>query len=397
MKNNYNIESKVIFDKREESDVPNISVIVPVYNAEKYLKSCLGSLQCQKNCTAEFICVNDGSEDKSLEILIQYAKNDYRFVVISQSNSGQGVARNTGIAYSRGEYVYFLDSDDSIKENALFIMYKQCIDNDLEVLLFNTDPIYESKQIEREYSYYSDYYKRNHSYDGVMSGIEIITKMKENNEYIVSPCLYCTKRNYIINHKLRFIPSIIHEDYCYTFECLYFAGKTGYIQNKLHNRLVRTNSTTICKKNHSHAYGYFVSYMYMLDFAKSENKSLVNDKIKDEGKYSKIILNTINNIARHCFRIYNNLDFNEQKEFLNKLRNRQIEFINMVISIENNEIEKYKSKRNQLEQRNCKLELKVEKLNSDLASVKNSLSYKIGRAITMIPRKINGYFVSHQD
>lgn len=102
-----------------------VSVIIPVYNTEKYLSHCLDSVINQSLEDIEIICVNDGSADHSADILEQYELKDKRIHVYSQANSYAGVARNTGMTYAKGEYLYFLDSDDYIKEDALAKMYSQ--------------------------------------------------------------------------------------------------------------------------------------------------------------------------------------------------------------------------------------------------------------------------------
>lgn len=94
-----------------------VSIIVPVYNVEKYLAQCLDSLISQTYDNLEIICVNDGSPDKSGEILYRYAEIDTRVQVITQENQGLSGARNTGIQHATGEYVMFVDSDDWIEEN----------------------------------------------------------------------------------------------------------------------------------------------------------------------------------------------------------------------------------------------------------------------------------------
>ena len=96
-----------------------ISVIVPVYNVEKYLEECLDSIQHQTYTDIEVILVNDGSTDSSKEICEKYCKQDSRFKLINQTNQGQSVARNTGVAASSGEFIVFVDSDDVIKANYL--------------------------------------------------------------------------------------------------------------------------------------------------------------------------------------------------------------------------------------------------------------------------------------
>lgn len=102
-----------------------ISVIVPVYNMEKYLRECLNSVLSQSLREIEVITINDGSTDHSLEILQEYAKNDSRIVVIDKENAGVGEARNDGIKTAQGEYIAFMDSDDKYaSDDALLHCYE---------------------------------------------------------------------------------------------------------------------------------------------------------------------------------------------------------------------------------------------------------------------------------
>ncbi|MGN0912049.1 MAG: glycosyltransferase family 2 protein [Alphaproteobacteria bacterium] len=100
--------------KNEVKSDKTVSVIIPVYNVEKYLPECLDSLLAQTYPHWQAICVNDGSKDNSLQILQQYAAKDKRFVIIDQKNAGVSAARNTALQKASGDYITFLDSDDML-------------------------------------------------------------------------------------------------------------------------------------------------------------------------------------------------------------------------------------------------------------------------------------------
>lgn len=104
-----------------------VSVIVPVYNAEKYLKKCMESILKQTYENIELILINDGSIDKSLDICNQFSKRDRRIRVIDKDNSGVSDTRNLGIMLAKGKYLCFVDSDDYIEENYI------------EKMILNTD------------------------------------------------------------------------------------------------------------------------------------------------------------------------------------------------------------------------------------------------------------------
>lgn len=118
-----------------------ISVIIPIYNTEKYLAECIDSVLAQniKGITAvniiEIILVNDGSRDSSGQIINEYANNYPNVIAIHQENAGQSVARNNGIEVARGEYIYFLDSDDLLPPGALSSLYKLSITTDSDVVI----------------------------------------------------------------------------------------------------------------------------------------------------------------------------------------------------------------------------------------------------------------------
>jgi glycosyltransferase involved in cell wall biosynthesis len=129
-------ESAVSIDSKRGA-VPCISVIVPVYNVEAYLRECLDSIAHQTLREIEIICVNDASPDLSQEILTEYAKKDGRFVVINhKENKGLSGARNSGLDVAKGDFIYFIDSDDLLANNdSLETLYKRSqVDDSDEVI-----------------------------------------------------------------------------------------------------------------------------------------------------------------------------------------------------------------------------------------------------------------------
>ncbi len=115
---------------------PKISIIIPVYNSEKYLKDCLDSLLNQTFNEIEIICVDDGSTDNSLSILKQYAKYDNRIIILQQKNQGAGVARNNGMKIAKGEYLLFLDSDDFFKKEMIQILVNNAEKKKADIVIF---------------------------------------------------------------------------------------------------------------------------------------------------------------------------------------------------------------------------------------------------------------------
>ena len=113
-----------------------ISVIIPVYNAEKYLRECLDSIVKQTLQEIEIICIDDGSTDNSLAVLREYERKDERLKIIEQANSGAGVARNAGMKAARGEYLAFMDADDVYCSGALNAVYSKAKEFNYDISVF---------------------------------------------------------------------------------------------------------------------------------------------------------------------------------------------------------------------------------------------------------------------
>jgi len=117
--------------------MPKISVIVPVYNTEKYLEECLNSLINQTYKNIEIVCINDASEDNSLKILEKYRKKDNRIIVINQKNSGANISRTNGISKSTGDYLMFVDSDDWIIPNTISELVNKIEKTNADIIKFD--------------------------------------------------------------------------------------------------------------------------------------------------------------------------------------------------------------------------------------------------------------------
>ena len=120
-----------------------VSVIIPVYNVEKYLRQNLESVANQTLKDIEIICVDDGSTDSSFEIVKEFAEKDSRFLAVSQENGGAGAARNNGLRRAKGKYLSFLDSDDFFDEKMLEEAYNKAEATQADFVVFQSDQYYE--------------------------------------------------------------------------------------------------------------------------------------------------------------------------------------------------------------------------------------------------------------
>ena len=119
--------------------LPKISIVIPMYNVEKFLRRCLDSVQNQTFSDWQAICVDDGSPDKSGEIAEEYAARDKRFLVVHKENGGLSDARNFGTELAKGQFVLYLDSDDFIHPQTLEILYNSAVDNNADMVVFKFD------------------------------------------------------------------------------------------------------------------------------------------------------------------------------------------------------------------------------------------------------------------
>lgn len=124
-----------------------VSIIVPVYNVESYLRKCLDSCFQQTFANIEVIAVNDGSNDDSGNILDEYALKEPRLKVFHQLNAGTATARKNGIDNSSGEWLIFVDSDDYIPNDAVFQLYNSAIENDAEIVVGEHTRVYKNKSV----------------------------------------------------------------------------------------------------------------------------------------------------------------------------------------------------------------------------------------------------------
>lgn len=140
--------------------LPKVSVIVPVYNTEEYLDECLISLKKQTLKNIEFIVIDDGSEDKSYEIMQKYAKNDKRFRIFHQENKGVGNARNFGMDKAKGKYIGFVDSDDYVSPNYFEKLYEIAKKYNADVAVITHTIKFSGQQKQYDYTFVAPYVKQ---------------------------------------------------------------------------------------------------------------------------------------------------------------------------------------------------------------------------------------------
>ena len=245
-----------------------VSVIVTVYNMERYVAECIGSVTSQTFGDFEIVCVDDGSTDGSPNILAGLAATDARIRVIRQGNGGLSAARNAGLEAARGEYVLFLDSDDLLEPEALQTLYTCAKACDLDELFYTAEVFYESDEDGRVPDFHPDYAYRN-VYPGPFSGRDAFIRLVRNRDLKDSTCLQLFRRGFLEEEGIAFREGIVHEDALFTMECLALAERVRIIDAPLYRRRVRPGSIMTGAGAFESAYGYFICTQDMLEFART--------------------------------------------------------------------------------------------------------------------------------
>jgi glycosyltransferase involved in cell wall biosynthesis len=267
---------------------PKISIIVPVYNVQKYLIQCLDSLKNQSYSDIEIICINDGSTDNSIHILKKYGENDSRFRVYEQNNLGVSSARNKGIEVASGEYIMFVDSDDWIDHKTCETTLNIMISKQTDVVLFNYIRVKEAK-LKEKYVFDKDVY-----FDGTtiqeihrrmigLSNKEL--RNLENADALVPACMKLYRKKIIRENNIKFMDLRIigtSEDAVFNLE--YFEKcNSAYYLNKPLYFYRRDNSysiTTIYKPDlyvkWDRLFDYFEKYIISNELSSDYTEALKN-------------------------------------------------------------------------------------------------------------------------
>lgn len=233
-----------------------VSVIIPVYNVENYLRKCLNSLVNQTLKDIEIIVVNDGTLDNSQEIIDEYVKKYPKKVVsIIQENGGQGAARNTGLLHAKGEYIGYVDSDDYVEENMYEELYKKAKEEDSDIVICGNNVVKEN--------------------------YEFLSKEDVDKEFLLGKMAVWNKiykKNIIVDNKIQFRSKVWYEDLDFTMKVFFSSKKISYIDKHLYNYLLREGST-MNNNNIKRNLELIEAFDSLIDYCK--DKKIFN-KAKDE-------------------------------------------------------------------------------------------------------------------
>ena len=260
--------------------MPEVSVIVPVYNVEPYLRECLNSVLAQTFDDFELILIDDGSKDASGKICDEYALEDSRIRVIHQQNSGLGKARNVGMDKACGKYIIFLDSDDYWLSSTLDTLYTEAERNQTQVLIFGSVVFWD--EVERPEGADEDYCLLTAQNNVVKPGPESMKISFDNNEFNPLATNRFYLRSYLQSKELRFDEGIICEDVSFSFLSYLFAERVECIGAQLYRYRKRPGSIMTSASIRKFAHGYRVAldrlWDVWLSYSDSENERLLLER-----------------------------------------------------------------------------------------------------------------------
>ena len=240
-------------------EMPVVSVIVPVYKCEKYLKRCLNSILVQTITDWQAICIDDGSPDNSGKILDEYAAKDSRFVIVHKKNAGVSAARNDGIKKATGQYIHFLDADDFIDSDYYEQMINHAKQNNADMVVsgFVTDNKYTKPIV----------YKKSKQLVSVaqkVRGSFVLT-----DSYVWR---YLFKKDFVKKQKLKFDTNLIaQEDTLFVLDAIAAANKIVVVPNVAYHYMFNEDSALNSRDAAPHAkvkMQYKIGKQYRKDFAK---------------------------------------------------------------------------------------------------------------------------------
>ena len=258
-----------------------LSIVIPVYNTEPYLDACLAS--CLKQdvdlSDYELVIVNDGTKDNAMAIAERFAKEYPNITIISQENAGLSAARNAGLVVSKGDYVWFVDSDDCIDKKALPLIFNKIEDKPDVICL----------QAKR-----SDTYVLRNVFSGnVSNGHDVL--LHDFSDWDRCVPYFVFNRQFLDNQVLRFFVGIFHEDDEFTPRALFFAEKVSVIDTPMYYYLVKTDNTITKSSNPKKSYDNITVAESLSDFKEKHVKAEDIKQVFDN-HISLIINNTLANI-----------------------------------------------------------------------------------------------------
>ena len=261
-----------------------VSVIIPVHNVETYLQECLDSVINQTLREIEIICINDGSTDNSLDILVENEKKDSRIHIINQNNFGIGISRNNGLSLAKGEFIYFLDSDDFLEVNALEMLYNNAKSNNSDCVIYKFnryDQFSKSKSLSMSFNF--DNIFDNVDFNNFTFDFHDVKRYVMNDSFAPWTKLY--KKEFLDSYDdFYFLKDVMYEDVPFHVQVM-LRAKLSFCPMYLYNyRISNDDSETNRIFDDNHVLDIFKIIDTVEDFIRSNN---FYDEFKTEFNFFK--------------------------------------------------------------------------------------------------------------
>lgn len=291
-----------------------ISIIIPVYNAEKTITRCLEALKNQTYTNIEVICVDDGSKDKSLDILQEYAAKDTRFLVFTQKNSGPAKARNLALSKSSGEYIMFCDSDDWYEQDMVKEMITVLERENVDIAMCDCNLNYLD-----DYNMYPKWYRDWHclKYKGF---INLDSQIKDKINTVIWNKIF--KRELIEKYDIQYPCEYEHDDSVFFWKYI-FASSTYYgLDKKLYNYTLGNPDSVSAKyrnkKSSPHEFDFILSLEEIFRFIQ-KHPELNND-------YSVYVSHSVGTI-KFYYKMLSEQSKKKAFKIIKKVVNKNIKFL----------------------------------------------------------------------
>lgn len=429
------IEGRIVSTDVERDDLPShktspvkVSVIIPVYNAEHLLDDTLESVERQTLEDIEIICVNDASTDESLAVLEQHAANDPRITVVNNTcNSGTGTTINIGLSLASGKYVQYLGNDDLLDPDALEKLYEYCEDNDVDfcqygIRVLNEDPTDDflaKRALAKE-----DYHKVSNSYP-LVTGPELLRLTAQNNEYHMSNGPQIVRKSLLDENGIRNLEGIHHEDMYYTYRVLLSAKRATLLSYAPYRYRIRYGSLETTKMERFHTAEEFTALLlsaaamveatpdelfHSADFALVVEREIdrylgmavrryaampKSERERVEKPHQKIAANILPLAKLYAKDLdLKSSDLKKAEQALSQEKQakeetlKRLEALDEAFAAAQKELQSTESELQKLKQAHQATMKQLDKLERAHAKLKRSYSYRIGHAITAVPRSI---------
>ena len=285
-------------------------MVVPVYNVEKYLSQCLDSLVNQTYKNIEIICVNDGSTDKSGDILEEYQKKDSRIKVVSQPNGGLSKARNTGMMNAQGEYIGFVDSDDWCNPEMYGKLYDLTIGAQVDFVMCGMT-LYDMKKdaYESENQYFSLGMLED-EWEGKICEDEYFKE--KALKFNVTACNKLFRRDFLVSNQLAFREKLFHEDEFFFLDIYPFVKKFAFTKKQFY--IYRVNSGNTIMSNYDNRRNDFLKFIKY----QAEQVALYEwlDSYESKFQYWIRVIRSLHEMLEKISEVYQEDFYKKIREFL---------------------------------------------------------------------------------